>query len=621
MKTIIWILGFLCPLSLVGQAEISVTSNIANPSCNQANGNSTGSIDITANGGVPGYFYEWSGAGVCHPCEDQSELGAGEYCVTVTDSNENTLETCFELEEPDEIVTTSVIENPSCNELSGWSDGTIDIIVIGGSEIFEYNWSGPEISQGKEDQFGLGEGNYSVTVSDSEGCAAISTFTLSEPTPIEIFAEVQDASCDEPSGQIDITAATGGTGPYTYNWSGNGVSITDQDQYNLTTGTYHVTVTDAYACIATAEFTLSAFVPIEINTTLQDADCTPGGEDLTIEIQAGAPPFEVSWISPTGGSLNQNELSINEVGQSVVYSEFDAFNEYNFTITDLNGCQISYNYISGAEPIREIATPSLCLITADTDSGNNLILWEDPPIMDFITQYNIYREGNANGSFNYVGSVDVSEENSFVDNTIDPTLQAYRYRITASDECDLESEASEQHKTIHLVANQGLNDRINLEWDTYNGITYDQVSIYRGISLDDMQFLISLPASVNSYTDPTPPTGVSFYQVEVSGIVDCDINRAPFSIRSNIATKEATSSITELSFEVKVTPNPVQDVINISSEESVSVALYSVTGREHIRQHIEAGMNKIDASSLESGYYILHLTKDDQQIVTKLIIQ
>ena len=113
-----------------------------------------------------------SGAGVCHPCEDQSELGVGEYCVTVTDSNENTLETCFELEESDEIVTTSVIENPSCNELSGWPDGTIDIIVTGGSEIFEYNWSGPEISQGEEDQIGLGEGTYSVTVSDSEGCAA-----------------------------------------------------------------------------------------------------------------------------------------------------------------------------------------------------------------------------------------------------------------------------------------------------------------------------------------------------------------------------------------------------------------------------------------------------------------
>ena len=80
-----------------------------------------------------------SGAGVCHPCEDQSELGAGEYCVTVTDCNDNTLETCFELEEPDEVVTTSVIENPSCNELSGLPDGTIDIIVIGGSEIFEYN--------------------------------------------------------------------------------------------------------------------------------------------------------------------------------------------------------------------------------------------------------------------------------------------------------------------------------------------------------------------------------------------------------------------------------------------------------------------------------------------------
>ena len=103
--------------------------------------------------------------------------------------------------------------------------------------------------------------------------------------------------------------------------------------------------------------------------------------------------------------------------------------------------------------------------------------------------------------------------------------------------------------------------------------------------------------------------------------MDCDIDRAPFSIRSNIATHEETSSIAELSFEVSISPNPVQNVINISSEESVLATLYSLTGRKLLREHLGSGLNKIDVTTLDEGYYILHLTKDEKQLVTRLVKQ
>lgn len=56
---------------------------------------------------------------------------------------------------------------------------------------------------------------------------------------------VTDVSCGgSPNGAIDITIS-GGSGQYTYQWVGPGVSPTAADQTNLNVGSYAVTVTDA----------------------------------------------------------------------------------------------------------------------------------------------------------------------------------------------------------------------------------------------------------------------------------------------------------------------------------------------------------------------------------------
>ena len=634
MRAITTMLWVLFPILLFGQTNISVAGVTTNSSCNPLSGILDGAIDITASGGSGNYTYQWTGPGVFSTDEDQRGLGAGTYCVIVIDSEGNSSEEhCFVLDEPPAVEVVGVTSEPECNFASGAPNGAIDITATGGtgSIPYYYNWSGQGTVADDEDQTGLGAGTYNVTITDSNGCTATASYTLTEPTAVEISESIDVNPCTGDGISIDITASGGyGTvqGDYTYYWkaSTGGVNLNrfDADQSGLNAGIYSVTVTDSEGCIGIAEYDLSnaGDTKLEITTSLTTDNCDLGGEELSLAVNTGKTPFMVSWTSPSGGTLNQNNVTIDELGESIVFRDFDAFSEYNFVVTDANGCQATYDYTSGIDPIREIASPSLCLITSDPESGNNRILWEAPENLDYISQYNVYREGNASGLFNFIGSVDASAENSFVDDTVDPTLQSYSYRVTASDKCDIESEPSNVHKTIHLVANIGLNDRINLEWGDYSGVSYDQVNIYRGESLDNMTLLISLPSSVRSFTDPSPPAGIAYYQVEISGEVECNISRGAFAIRSNIADNQRTSSLSEeLSFEVKVLPNPVLDELTINSEKDAKATLYSVAGMKLIVQQIKSGVNTVDVSSLEAGYYFFHLTRGSERSVSRIIIQ
>jgi len=81
----------------------------------------------------------------------------------------------------------------------------------------------------------------------------------------ELHAQTINANSTNPTcensadGSITITVS-GGTSPYTYNWTGTGVNTLAQNQSNLTQGTYSVEVTDSSdpAQSTSETFTLTA---------------------------------------------------------------------------------------------------------------------------------------------------------------------------------------------------------------------------------------------------------------------------------------------------------------------------------------------------------------------------
>ena len=66
----------------------------------------------------------------------------------------------------------------------------------------------------------MNAGLYFVTVTDIFGCTAETSAEITEPTPLEVIYETEQATCGQPNGFIGLTVS-GGVGPYTFDWSDN----------------------------------------------------------------------------------------------------------------------------------------------------------------------------------------------------------------------------------------------------------------------------------------------------------------------------------------------------------------------------------------------------------------
>src|SRR5690606_25274181 len=109
---------------------------------------------------------------------------------------------------------------------------------------------------------GLVAGNYSVGITDANGCTVSQSFNITQPTALTASTSQSNIACNgEDTGVASITVS-GGVAPYTYLWS-NGettAAIT-----GLTAGTYTVDVTDANGCTLTRSFDIQQ--PTALNAT------------------------------------------------------------------------------------------------------------------------------------------------------------------------------------------------------------------------------------------------------------------------------------------------------------------------------------------------------------------
>ena len=137
----------------------------------QCNGENNGSIDLTVTGGNAPYTYNWDNGAVT---EDLMDLGAGVYRVLISDATGCSVWASFEIMEPSALVLTAV-----GTDAVTANTGMIDATVEGGVAPYVYNWSNGSQS---EDLIGLSGGEYTLNVSDANGCTASVTIELNDPS-------------------------------------------------------------------------------------------------------------------------------------------------------------------------------------------------------------------------------------------------------------------------------------------------------------------------------------------------------------------------------------------------------------------------------------------------------
>ena len=318
--------------------DIVITAATTPITCYGAN---DASITLTVSGGTGPYTAQWDNLATGF---FQDNLSAATYTILVTDSNNCTKPISVVIPEALLFTVNPIVKNVSC---FGANDGSINLNFVGGIPAITLSWS--DGSTAGTTRNNLGPGTYSVTIIDGTPCTISRTFTIVEPQPLVVGANLTDAfDCnDANSGAINLLVS-GGTPPFAYAWS-NGANT--EDLSAITGGNYLVTVTDANGCTQTGQYVISRPAPIGIAiTTNTDFDCDTRYvyQDFTAQVSGGIPPYQLQWSNGTISGVN-NEIMHSDVNGAVL-----------LTVTDSYGC-VATNVV-------DVATPALGYSSFDTTS-------------------------------------------------------------------------------------------------------------------------------------------------------------------------------------------------------------------------------------------------------------
>jgi hypothetical protein len=290
-------------------SSIALTVSSNSVSCFGA---SDGSAGANASGGTFPYSYLWNGIGVNGSV--LSTIPAGNYSVTSTDFNGCVITKTVTVIEPAPISITMNSVNSNCSNASGQAS----VSVIGGVGPYNYLWSPNGGSSALATN--LLSGNYTVTVSDANGCITLNNVNVSNnPPPVASVAGVGDVTCFGGSTGTATVNVTGGTGPFTYSWSPAGGSSVIGT--NLTIGIYTVQVVSANGCTVQAISPLiTQPLPIVSVVSTTQVSCFGGANGSAGVIPTGGTPgYSYQWLP--GGAVTQSITSLNSGNYTVIVKD------------------------------------------------------------------------------------------------------------------------------------------------------------------------------------------------------------------------------------------------------------------------------------------------------------
>lgn len=346
------------------------------------NGDSNGTAEAIAAGGILPYTYSWSNSngiiGTTSQIFNLSASGGQIYTVTITDNNGCTTTQTVTLAQPAVLTIVANSTDVFCN---GDSTGTAEGVAAGGISPYSYSWNDPASTMAST-VANLPAGTYSVTATDSNFCSAFTTVIITEPDVLTATASASPVVCSNASVGICSAFATGGTPPYTYLWN-NGAG-TDSIQ-GISTGTYSVTITDDNGCAETAQCTV---IINPVPSALFNADniCSYDSAQFTDATTINSGSFTRVWNFGDGNtSLLQNPTNL--------YNTSGSYN-VTLTVTSDSGCvdSVSQFIFVNPAPNAIFTSNNVChydssfFINSSTITNGNIITW----IWDF---------GNGNSSF------------------------------------------------------------------------------------------------------------------------------------------------------------------------------------------------------------------------------
>ena len=278
-----------------------LTDSIGYVSCR---GQNTGSIKVLVSGDSPPFRYLWSTGDTTQSITGQF---AGSYIVTVTDHAGSSVSITGVITEPAlALIFDSLSQTPA--RCYGANTGSAAIYPSGGNTPYHYSWSTNPIAH-TNPVTNLYAGNYTVSVTDANGCALTASIHISQPAAS--FSTVTSATPSSGSDGTATVAAIGGSGSTTYIWSTSPPQTTSTAT-GLPAGYVVVTVTNG-----TCQLIDSIYVPHpagvnDIGTPVLSLYPNPASHLLYIDLQGVNTSANYAIITDMSGRIILSQQMISD---------------------------------------------------------------------------------------------------------------------------------------------------------------------------------------------------------------------------------------------------------------------------------------------------------------------
>lgn len=285
-------------------------------------------------------------------------LLSGTYTFTITDGLNCSQSGSVTVDQPSILTLQLSSENSDC---TGNDTGVISTQVGGGIAPYTYQWSNGAQSAMLQQ---LGEGVYTVTVTDANMCQVVGFSSIEGPPPLEVVIETDTIRCNGGrNGRISITPI-GGTPPFMY--SMDGLNYTTSNTFiGLTAGSYPVYIQNAQGCLDVVNAEVIEPEPLVIDA---GGDVTMLlGDTITISAMAQNTQGDVLfvWYPPYN-----DMMSCEECPTADFYPQNTALVE--LFGEDENGCEGSDYLRITVEKPRLAVVPSG--FTPNNDGANDRLL-------------------------------------------------------------------------------------------------------------------------------------------------------------------------------------------------------------------------------------------------------